>query len=115
MARRTGTRDDAPHQGGTRPPGHTQPRQAIAVEKSRRDCGGALAMTVLSGARPSRPRPRARRPRSHSLPVIVITGPTASGKSGLAVELAAALGGTVLNSDALQTYRDLRILSARPD
>jgi tRNA dimethylallyltransferase len=47
--------------------------------------------------------------------VILIAGPTASGKSGLAVELAAALGGTIINADSLQTYRDLRILSARPD
>jgi tRNA dimethylallyltransferase len=49
------------------------------------------------------------------LPVIVIAGPTASGKSALALELAAALGGTIINGDALQTYRDLDILSARPD
>ena len=48
-------------------------------------------------------------------PVILIAGPTASGKSALAVELAAALDGTIINADALQIYRDLRILSARPD
>ena len=48
-------------------------------------------------------------------PVILIAGPTASGKSGLALELAAALQGTIINADSLQAYRDLRILSARPD
>jgi tRNA dimethylallyltransferase len=48
-------------------------------------------------------------------PVILVAGPTASGKSVLALELAVALGGTIINADALQTYRDLRILSARPD
>src|SRR5260370_41630187 len=48
-------------------------------------------------------------------PVILIAGPTASGKSGLALELASALAGTIINADALQIYRDLRILSARPD
>ena len=48
-------------------------------------------------------------------PVILIAGPTASGKSALALELAAALGGMIINADALQTYRDLRVLSARPD
>src|SRR6266404_6228810 len=48
-------------------------------------------------------------------PVILIAGPTASGKSALALELASALGGTIVNADALQIYRDLRILSARPD
>ena len=47
--------------------------------------------------------------------VIVIAGPTASGKSRLALELAEALGGVIINADALQVYRDLRILSARPD
>jgi tRNA dimethylallyltransferase len=48
-------------------------------------------------------------------PVVLIAGPTASGKSALALELAAALGGTIINADALQVYRDLAILSARPD
>jgi tRNA dimethylallyltransferase len=49
------------------------------------------------------------------LSAIIIAGPTASGKSALAVELAAALGGTIINADSLQIYRDLQILSARPD
>ncbi len=48
-------------------------------------------------------------------PVVLIAGPTASGKSALALELAATLGGTIINADALQIYRDLRVLSARPD
>src|SRR5579863_7149226 len=48
-------------------------------------------------------------------PVILIAGPTASGKSALALELAAAFEGTIINADSLQIYRDLRILSARPD
>src|ERR1700744_894482 len=47
-------------------------------------------------------------------PAIVIAGPTASGKSALALALAEHYGGTVINADALQCYRDLRILSARP-
>lgn len=46
---------------------------------------------------------------------MVIGGPTASGKSALALDLAQALGGTVINGDALQVYRELKILSARPD
>ena len=50
-----------------------------------------------------------------SPPVILVAGPTASGKSALALELAAAFDGTIINADSLQTYRDLRILSARPD
>jgi tRNA dimethylallyltransferase len=47
-------------------------------------------------------------------PVILIAGPTASGKSALALDLAAAYEGTIINADSLQIYRDLRILSARP-
>jgi tRNA dimethylallyltransferase len=47
--------------------------------------------------------------------VIVVAGPTASGKSALALELAAARGGTIINADSQQIYRDLNILSARPD
>lgn len=48
-------------------------------------------------------------------PALVVAGPTASGKSALALALAEGLGGWVINADALQVYRDLRILSARPD
>jgi tRNA dimethylallyltransferase len=47
--------------------------------------------------------------------VIVIAGPTASGKSALALELANTLGAVIINADSLQSYRDLRILTARPD
>ena len=46
--------------------------------------------------------------------VILIAGPTASGKSALALELAAKLGGVVINADSMQVYRDLRIITARP-
>jgi tRNA dimethylallyltransferase len=45
---------------------------------------------------------------------ILIAGPTASGKSTLALEVARATGGAVVNADSMQVYRDLRILSARP-
>ncbi len=44
----------------------------------------------------------------------LIAGPTASGKSALAVEVARAAGGVVINADASQVYADLRLLSARP-
>jgi tRNA dimethylallyltransferase len=46
--------------------------------------------------------------------VALIAGPTASGKSALALRLAERTGGTVINADASQVYADLRILSARP-
>jgi tRNA dimethylallyltransferase len=45
---------------------------------------------------------------------ILIAGPTASGKSALALYLAERLGGAVINADSMQVYRDLRILTARP-
>jgi tRNA dimethylallyltransferase len=47
-------------------------------------------------------------------PVLLIAGPTASGKSALALRLAEALGGEIVNADALQLYGDLRLLTARP-
>jgi tRNA dimethylallyltransferase len=46
--------------------------------------------------------------------VILIAGPTASGKSALALELAQATGGVVINADSMQVYRDLRVITARP-
>jgi len=46
--------------------------------------------------------------------VILIAGPTASGKSALALELAAKLRGVIINADSMQVYRDLHIITARP-
>ena len=48
-------------------------------------------------------------------PLTVIAGPTASGKSALALALAERDGGVVINADSAQIYRDLPILSAGPD
>ncbi len=45
---------------------------------------------------------------------ILIAGPTASGKSRLAVDLAMACDGVVINADSMQVYRDLSVLTARP-
>lgn len=46
--------------------------------------------------------------------VVVIGGPTASGKSRLALDLAVRLGGTVINADSMQVYRGLALLTAQP-
>ena len=46
--------------------------------------------------------------------VLVITGPTASGKSGAALAVAEQFGGAIINADSMQVYQDLRILTARP-
>jgi tRNA dimethylallyltransferase len=45
---------------------------------------------------------------------VILGGPTASGKSALALALARALGGTVINADSMQVYRELPVLTAQP-
>ncbi|HUE44625.1 MAG TPA: tRNA (adenosine(37)-N6)-dimethylallyltransferase MiaA [Aestuariivirgaceae bacterium] len=45
---------------------------------------------------------------------ILIAGPTASGKSAAALDLAQALGGVIVNADAMQVYAEIKVLSARP-
>lgn len=45
---------------------------------------------------------------------VLIAGPTASGKSALALALAQRFGGVVINADSMQVYRDLSVITARP-
>jgi tRNA dimethylallyltransferase len=45
---------------------------------------------------------------------VLIAGPTASGKSAFALELAQKMGGVIVNADSMQVYRDLRVITARP-
>ena len=47
--------------------------------------------------------------------IILISGPTASGKSSLAIKIAKKINGEIINADSMQVYKQLRILSARPD
>ena len=51
---------------------------------------------------------------SESFKTVLIAGPTATGKSALALGLAQETGGVVINTDSMQVYRDLRIITARP-
>jgi len=51
---------------------------------------------------------------SQKPPLVLIAGPTASGKSALALALAQQINGVIVNADSAQIYRDLRILSAAP-
>src|SRR5690242_15216001 len=67
-------------------------------------CAWELARLISVPAPPMTSRP----------PVFLLAGPTASGKTALSLRLAEALGAEVVNADAIQLYRDLRILSARP-
>ncbi|RVI39804.1 tRNA (adenosine(37)-N6)-dimethylallyltransferase, partial [Sinorhizobium meliloti] len=52
---------------------------------------------------------------ARDIDAILITGPTASGKSALAVKLAQRHGGVVINADSMQVYGTLKVLTARPD
>ena len=47
-------------------------------------------------------------------PVVIVAGPTASGKSALALAAAEAFGGAVINADSMQLYRELSVLTAQP-
>ena len=47
--------------------------------------------------------------------IILISGPTASGKSIFAIKIAKRINGEVINADSMQVYRQLKILTARPN
>ena len=47
--------------------------------------------------------------------IILISGPTASGKSSFAIKVAKKVNGEIINADSMQVYKQLKILSARPD
>ena len=49
-----------------------------------------------------------------SLPIIFISGPTAIGKSELAMKFAIKNNGAIINADSMQVYKELKILTARP-
>ena len=46
--------------------------------------------------------------------IILIAGPTASGKSKIAINLAKKINGEIVNADSMQVYKQLKILTARP-
>ena len=46
--------------------------------------------------------------------IILISGPTASGKSRLAIDVAKKFKGEIINADSMQVYKEIKILSARP-
>jgi len=47
--------------------------------------------------------------------IILISGPTASGKSSFSIKLAKKINGEIINADSMQIYKELKILSARPN
>lgn len=57
---------------------------------------------------------RAGSEKADRIPLVVVAGPTASGKSTLAIRIAETFDGEVINADSMQVYRELEILTARP-
>src|SRR3954451_9891652 len=97
---------DASHSGAPAFGGHQAARVSTASSRTGRSSGvTSVATCVISGR-------NSREARLYS--AILIAGPTAGGKSALALYLAERLGGAVINADSMQVYRDLRILTARP-
>ena len=47
--------------------------------------------------------------------IILVSGPTSSGKSNFAVKLARKINGEIINADSMQVYKELKILTARPN
>ena len=108
-------------------------RAALAIA-GKAQVGGIAFVDPVPGSAPwDRPREAGRargRPACHRAvpllsasqwpwpasrpPLVVIAGPTASGKSALALALAEQIGGVIVNADSAQIYRDLPILSAAP-
>ena len=72
-----------------------------------------LTPIVKERRQPVAPLPRYAALQPQSL-ALIVAGPTASGKSALALELAERCRGTIINADAMQVYRELRVLTARP-
>ena len=97
----------------------SEPEEVVAQGRRGEEVGpeiGAAADLRRQGRAPLRRRARRLSRQASPVPIkaILIAGPTASGKSGAALELAAGFGGTVINADSMQVYRELRLLTARP-
>ena len=95
-----------PDQGG---------EDGIAEPAGRRDQGKDDAHAGGGLRENAAARQDARDPSVPRPPAILIGGPTASGKSALALALAREFDGVIVNADSMQLYRELRVLSARPD
>jgi len=77
------------------------------------DSTKVMASADIGEAAPAHKREQAGHKRQPK-PVLVVAGPTASGKSALAARLAREFDGIVINADSMQIYRDLPILTAQP-
>src|SRR5437899_4675502 len=88
-------------------------RQKVALGSTSRSNPRARS-TNLSSSLPAAINVATAMTSKRKPPVALIAGPTASGKSALALALAEATGGVIVNADSAQVYRDLPILSAAP-
>ena len=84
-----------------------------SIQPARR-APGSRASAASSSLSSSRPAAISVAMVKAKPPVALIAGPTASGKSALALRLAETTGGAIVNADSAQIYRDLPILSAAP-
>src|SRR6187401_2688708 len=84
-----------------------------SIQRTSRD-PGARANAEPSSLSSSRPAAISVAMAKKRPPVALIAGPTASGKSALALRVAETTGGAVINADSAQVYRELPILSAAP-
>src|SRR5512134_2092777 len=74
--------------------------------------GSARAATAVHPA--ADPAPETDQSAADRLPLVVILGPTASGKTALAIQMALALNGEIVNADSRQVYRHMDIGTAKP-
>src|SRR3954451_21447090 len=93
-------------------PSSIQCRHAALGSTSRRS--PSARSTNLSSSRPAAIKVAIAMASKPKPPVALIAGPTASGKSALALALAEQSGGAIVNADRAQVYRDLSLLSAAP-
>src|SRR5690606_28134007 len=85
-------------------------REAISASAgvSARACGAEISVATKDMEDTAKRAPR--RVKN----AILIAGPTASGKSAMALDLASKLDGAIINTDSMQVYAGLRLLTARP-
>lgn len=106
-----------PGKRGMRQPRFGQHRCHVASDRPMRALTAAqrerVTMTVTTGLTGVAANPVS--PIDDALPhALIVAGPTASGKSAMALAIAEQLGGTIINTDSMQVYRELRVLTARP-
>src|SRR5258706_8393874 len=79
-----------------------RPWSGLVMSVSTDSIGPTMARAGSASKAPVAPTTR---------PLVVIAGPTASGKSALALAVGREFGGTIVNADSLQVYRELRLLT----